>query len=186
MSQFWYDEATSKALAQATIRLLNNQDGAIACLCCPSVFRFIKKLSSVKGNQRITSLVPFDTWPAFILTVHLFEFDKRFQVFEEDYIFYDYNKPVEIPRRFCNSYSVIIADPPFLSKECLEKISLTIQHLVVAKDSKIMLCTGIVKYCSLKVYYQIKWKRLFRCCNGRHGQQLFRFEKIPVCSKASK
>jgi len=38
---------------------------------------------------------------------------------------------------------VVIADPPFLSEECLEKVSLTIKKIIAPKG-KIILCTGQV------------------------------------------
>lgn len=74
-----------------------------------------------------------------MILVTLFEYDKRFEVFGRDYIFYDYNSPLNIPAHLTNSYDLVLADPPFISEECLEKTASTIKFL--AKD-KIILCTG--------------------------------------------
>lgn len=69
----------------------------------------------------------------------LFEYDKRFSIYDDDYVFYDYNTPLDVPREKSNYYDLVIADPPFLSEECLMNTSVTVKYL--AKD-KIILCTG--------------------------------------------
>lgn len=74
------------------------------------------------------------------ILVTLFEYDRRFAAVGSEYIFYDYKAPLDVPTDKENYYDLIIADPPFLSEECLEKIARTIKFL--AKD-KIILCTGI-------------------------------------------
>lgn len=76
----------------------------------------------------------------FLFLVVLFEYDKRFAVYGSDFTFYDYNSPMDIPKQFQKSFDIVVADPPFLSEECLDKTSQTIKFL--AKD-KIILCTGI-------------------------------------------
>lgn len=72
-------------------------------------------------------------------TVKCLEFDKRFAVFGEDFQFYDYKEPLNLPLEWKQSFDVVIADPPFLSEECLCKTSVTAKFL--AKD-KVILCTG--------------------------------------------
>ena len=74
-------------------------------------------------------------------TVDLYEYDKRFQVYGSSFHFYDFNSPEDVPSECAGSYSVIILDPPFLSEECLEKMSLTVKKLATS-DAKILLCTG--------------------------------------------
>lgn len=71
--------------------------------------------------------------------VTLFEYDKRFNVYGKDYIFYDYNTPLNLPDHLLNYYDLVIADPPFLSKECLEKTANTINFLT---KEKVILNTG--------------------------------------------
>ena len=61
-------------------------------------------------------------------------------MYGEDFVFYDYNKPLDVPTSLGKgSFDLVVADPPFLSEECLQKTAETIRHL--AKD-KILLCTG--------------------------------------------
>ncbi|XP_013780059.1 EEF1A lysine methyltransferase 1-like [Limulus polyphemus] len=122
LSQFWYDDKTSEILAMKTLNV-TGPFGRIACISCPSVF---KKLQNLKQKE---------------VTTHLLEYDRRFDVYTDNFIYYDFNKPLNLPKSMKENYDVVLADPPFLSKECLEKTSLTIQYL--AKD-KIILCTGAV------------------------------------------
>ena len=69
----------------------------------------------------------------------LLEFDKRFEMFGEDFLFYDYNEPLAFPDEFKNSFDIVVADPPFLSEECLEKVSKSVEFL---SKGKVLLCTG--------------------------------------------
>lgn len=69
----------------------------------------------------------------------IFEFDKRFSAFGSDFIYYDYNEPLNFPSQLKENYDLVIADPPFLSEECFTKTVSTIQSL--AKE-KIIVCTG--------------------------------------------
>lgn len=75
-----------------------------------------------------------------LLTVTLFEYDERFKVFGSDFIPYNYKFPLDIARDMSNSYDLVIADPPFLSDECLTKTAVTIKFLA---KKNIVLCTGI-------------------------------------------
>lgn len=58
-----------------------------------------------------------------------------------DFIFYDYNLPEKIPSDLNHSFDLVIADPPFLSEECITKTSQTIQLLA---NDKIVVCTGAI------------------------------------------
>ncbi|XP_065184638.1 EEF1A lysine methyltransferase 1-like [Sycon ciliatum] len=122
LSQFWYDEETATALAEEAIREAG-PSGRIACISCPTTYY---KLQSIKpeGCRAV-----------------LLEFDERFQQHGEDFVFYDYNKPLELPADAAEqgSFDIVLADPPFLSDECLEKTSQTVKYL---SRGKVLLCTG--------------------------------------------
>lgn len=123
LSQFWYDDQTAQSLAEEALAVVKD-NGRIACLSCPSVFNKLRALNQL--NAQIFCL----------------EYDKRFATFGSDYVFYDYNDPLNLPAEFeRNSFDVVIADPPFLSEECLRKTAMTVNFL--AKD-KVILCTGAV------------------------------------------
>ncbi|XP_035212119.1 EEF1A lysine methyltransferase 1-like [Stegodyphus dumicola] len=96
----------------------------IACVSCPSAYTHIKELHPDSDRH------------------YLFEYDKRFQErFPEHFVYYDYSYPLNIDKKFKAYFDIVIVDPPYLSEECLEKTSETVQFLT--KD-KIVLCTGAV------------------------------------------
>lgn len=71
--------------------------------------------------------------------VKLFEYDQRFGAYGADYVFYDYNEPMRFDKELCNSFDLVIVDPPYLAEECLTKSSQTTKSLT---RKHIMLCTG--------------------------------------------
>ncbi|KAM4045652.1 EEF1A lysine methyltransferase 1 isoform 1-T3 [Anomaloglossus baeobatrachus] len=123
LSQFWYSDETALSLAKEAIEA-SGKNGRIACVSAPSVYQ---KLKGLVGDD---------------VTVCLLEYDKRFSVYGDEFIFYDYNKPLALPERLLqHSFDVVLADPPYLSEECLHKTAETIQFLT---KGKILLCTGAV------------------------------------------
>lgn len=75
-------------------------------------------------------------------SVVILEYDRRFSVYGEEFIFYDYNNPLSLPENLLpHSFDIVIADPPYLSEECLQKTAETIRYLT---KGKILLCTGII------------------------------------------
>ncbi|XP_063237073.1 LOW QUALITY PROTEIN: EEF1A lysine methyltransferase 1 [Bacillus rossius redtenbacheri] len=121
LSQFWYDDATIDVLSREACRLAG-EDGRIALISCPSLYPSVKKRAAQAK-------------------VLLLEFDRRFEAHGDDFCFYDYNTPLELPEDWAGSCDVVVADPPFLSAECLAKTARTIRFL--ARGS-VVLCTGAV------------------------------------------
>ncbi|KAG9271348.1 EEF1A lysine methyltransferase 1 [Astyanax mexicanus] len=129
MSQFWYSDETATRLAEEAIQQAGKQ-GRIACVSAPSVYQKLKQLESQRedGSHGVSSV--------------LFEFDRRFAVYGEEFIFYDYNNPLCLPEHILpQSFDFVIADPPYLSEECLSKVALTVKFLT---KSKMLLCTGAI------------------------------------------
>ncbi|XP_032259270.1 EEF1A lysine methyltransferase 1 isoform X2 [Halichoerus grypus] len=123
LSQFWYSQETALRLAKEAIAAAG-EGGRIACVSAPSVY------------QKLRALHRED------FSVYIFEYDKRFAIYGEEFIFYDYNNPLDLPEKIAaHSFDIVIADPPYLSKECLRKTSETIKYLT---QDKILLCTGAV------------------------------------------
>lgn len=86
----------------------------------------------------------------------IFEFDKRFECYGDRFQFYDYNKADETGylAEYTQSFDLIIADPPFLSEECLAKTATIIKRLI--KDAgKIILNTGSVQRDYAKKYLDL-------------------------------
>ena len=70
----------------------------------------------------------------------LFEYDKRFNIYGESFVYYNFNQPLDLPESITtHSFDVVFADPPFLSEACLSKVAQTVKYL--AKE-KVILCTG--------------------------------------------
>jgi len=119
LSQFWYDEETSDTLAREAI---SETTGLIICLCSPTVFVKLKKLNPPN--------------PLLLL-----EFDTRFDIYGREYHRYDYNHPLLLPPELNSAAGFIIADPPFLSEECLRKTAESIRFLA-GDMGKVLLNTG--------------------------------------------
>lgn len=123
LSQFWYSQETALRLAQEVIAAAG-EGGRIACVSAPSVYQKLRELHRDDFN------------------IYIFEYDKRFAMYGEEFIFYDYNNPLDLPEKIAaHSFDIVIADPPYLSEECLRKTSETIKYLT---RGKILLCTGAV------------------------------------------
>ncbi|XP_029458374.1 EEF1A lysine methyltransferase 1 [Rhinatrema bivittatum] len=123
LSQFWYSDETALCLAKEAIAAAG-KGGRIACISAPSVYQKLKDLNTEN------------------LFVRILEYDRRFSGYGEEFIFYDYNHPLNLPDILePHSFDVVLADPPYLSDECLRKMSETIKYLT---KGKILLCTGAV------------------------------------------
>lgn len=140
LSQFWYTEKTSTILAEECYRLVADLGGGkIACVSCPTVFKTLRDLIECRRTSNGDGAEPK-------IETFLFEFDRRFEeLYGDQFVFYDYNRPTEGFRRdFRKFFDVLIVDPPFLSDECLTKIAETIKFLTKFIDSPLILCTGAV------------------------------------------
>ncbi|KDP21921.1 hypothetical protein JCGZ_03059 [Jatropha curcas] len=129
LSQFWYDPLTAETVAKEVIALLTNGTNSncrAACIACPTLYAYIKK---IEPNA----------------SVQLLEYDKRFEQYGSDFTFYDYNQPEDLPNELKQAFQVVVADPPYLSKECLEKVSQTISFLARPGKSHLLLLTGEVQ-----------------------------------------
>ncbi|XP_057388931.1 EEF1A lysine methyltransferase 1 isoform X2 [Balaenoptera acutorostrata] len=121
LSQFWYTPETALHLAEEAVAAAG-EGGRIACVSAPSVYQKLRELHRED------------------FSICIFEYDHRFAIYGEEFIFYDYNNPVDLPEKIAaHSFDIVIADPPYLSEECLRKTSETIKYLT---RGKILLCTG--------------------------------------------
>jgi len=131
LSQFWYDERTARALVEEVVRLVSpsgsgSAAGAVACIACPTLYAYLKKTDPGVPAQ-------------------LLEYDERFGQYGGDFTFYDYNRPEDLPPAMKHAYRVVVADPPYLSKECLEKVAKTVSFLAQPEGSFLLLLTGEVQ-----------------------------------------
>ncbi|XP_054797862.1 uncharacterized protein LOC129302945 isoform X2 [Prosopis cineraria] len=127
LSQFWYSAETATTLAEEVITLCHGSDDSrVACIACPTLYAYLKKMHPN-------------------ISLQLLEYDKRFERYGSDYTYYDYNKPEELPSGLKSVFKVVVADPPYLSKECLEKVAQTISFLKQRGESYMLLLTGEVQ-----------------------------------------
>ncbi|KAK6536301.1 hypothetical protein TWF281_000541 [Arthrobotrys megalospora] len=113
-SQFWYDDETSKALAEELVEGVEEGDN-VALVSAPSVFVKLKNLMKDR-------LVPK-------CNIHLFEYDNRFALFGSEFTFYDFNEPLKLPVKFKGFFDRVLVDPPFLSEDCQTKAAITVRWL---------------------------------------------------------
>lgn len=120
----------AEASVRCTQRTEPNDDEPIriGLLSCPSLYDSIKAIH-----------------PANV--IRLFEYDQRFAAYGSDFVHYDYNRATgddEYLRPFFGLFDLLIADPPFLSEECIEKMSIIMRNLCRPNVGKIVLCSGQV------------------------------------------
>lgn len=116
----------------------------IACVSAPSVYQKLKQ-GVVDGSDRVSAIV--------------LEYDRRFAAYGDDFVFYDYNEPLSLGANLpTQSFDIVLADPPYLSEECLSKVAETVKYL---SKGKVLLCTGerrmdsLYLSCSIIIYYYI-------------------------------
>lgn len=126
LSQFWYDAVTAETVAKEVVSLCRDSDSRVACIACPTLYAYLKKIRPE-------------------VSAKILEYDMRFEQYGSDFAFYDYNQPEDLPLELKHAFNVVVADPPYLSKECLEKVTETVSFLARRGDSKLLLLTGEVQ-----------------------------------------
>ncbi|XP_016971032.1 protein-lysine N-methyltransferase CG9154 [Drosophila rhopaloa] len=132
LSQFWYNTKTKLTLRDVVGKLLaerkaDSGDFHIALLSCPSLYKDIKNIHD---------------------KVHIFEYDQRFGAYGTDFVHYDLNCIGSNPdylKAHHHQYDLIVADPPFLSQECIANTCEIITRLQNdPTQCKLILCSGKV------------------------------------------
>ncbi|KAK3071215.1 Protein-lysine N-methyltransferase efm5 [Teratosphaeriaceae sp. CCFEE 6253] len=114
-SQFWYTDETARTLAEQLL------DGAtsktfIAIVSAPSVYIALRNI--IHGVPDVERPV-----------LKLLEYDRRFEVFGIDFVYYDFEQPLRLPAELKNQFDRVICDPPFLSDDCQTKTALSVRYL---------------------------------------------------------
>ncbi|XP_013396551.1 EEF1A lysine methyltransferase 1 [Lingula anatina] len=151
LSQFWYNDSTAFKLAEEA-KYVAGENGRMAFLSAPTAF---KKLLEISPSSDAV----------------LLEYDKRFAIHGDKYIFYDYKNPLDIPRDLEKAFDIVVVDPPFLSERCLKNTAETVKFIW---KGKVILCTGeimeeyVKKYlgaevCSFMPQHERNLANEFRC-----------------------
>ncbi|CAI2382156.1 unnamed protein product [Moneuplotes crassus] len=115
-NQYWY--------SKDTIEFMKNQvekhSKSCAFLSTPSIY-FSLKDKDIKGNSKV------------------FDYDKKFYK-DPNYVFYDFNKPEDIPTDLEGVFDFVVIDPPFVTEEVWTLYATAAKYLL-AEDGKILLST---------------------------------------------
>ncbi|KAL6923826.1 hypothetical protein FSHL1_001075 [Fusarium sambucinum] len=126
-SQFWFLDETAFALADQLLDGVSSSS-TIGVVSTPSVFIALKNRLRFWPVQDRPKLV-------------LFEHDHRFSVFPE-FVFYDFQRPLQLPHNLKGSLDSVIIDPPFFSNDCQTKFALTGRWLIKPNSPRVIVCTG--------------------------------------------
>ena len=112
----------------------------IAFLSTPSIY-FSLKNKELKANSKV------------------FDFDKKFEK-DPGFVFYDFNKPEDIPKEMTKAFDMVVIDPPFITREVWEKYTEAAKILLI-DEGKILLSTIDENESILKELLQVN-RKLFR------------------------
>ncbi|KJZ76184.1 hypothetical protein HIM_04266 [Hirsutella minnesotensis 3608] len=131
-SQFWYSDETARTLAMELLRGATSKT-TIGVVSAPSVFVALRNILRTQEESERPRLV-------------LLEHDERFGVFPE-FVFYDFQQPLNLPAELKGTMDRIICDPPFLSEDCQTKAALTVRWLgkttaTQHPSPRLIVCTG--------------------------------------------
>ncbi|TKA82104.1 hypothetical protein B0A55_01807 [Friedmanniomyces simplex] len=135
-SQFWYTDKTARTLAEQLLHGASTET-SIAVVSAPSVYLALR---NILRDEPVTARP----------MVKLLEYDRRFEVFGADFVYYDLEHPLRLPAELKSQFDRIICDPPFLSEDCQTKTALTVRYLakswVAVHDTfdglRLISCTG--------------------------------------------
>ncbi|KAF0702282.1 hypothetical protein AaE_016025 [Aphanomyces astaci] len=127
----WYDDVTGEALAREALEM--SKGGPIAFLSTPAAYKALKKLEPERKN------------------VYIFEYDHRFgQKYGDEFVFYDYNAPLDVDAKFHNFFDYVLVEPPYLTEQCMkgfgETMKLISREVVPTDHGKKQMDSIIVKY----------------------------------------
>ena len=106
-NQYWYSEYTIKQMV-ADIEA-QGPECRVAYLSTPSIF-----FSMSEELQKVSKV---------------FDYDKKWES-DPGFVFYDYNKPEEVPKDLLKSFDLVVVDPPFIVREVWEKYAVTCKLLL--------------------------------------------------------
>lgn len=113
-NQYWYSQRTIEALVTEIASL---GPVSVACVSTPSVY--------------------FSLPPDLKAVSKVLDYDRNFAR-DPNYVFYDFNSPLELPESLQAAFDVLVIDPPFITKEVWERYASTARWLL-KEDGKMIL-----------------------------------------------
>eukprot|EP00826_Nyctotherus_ovalis_P020284 TRINITY_DN16358_c0_g2_i6.p1 TRINITY_DN16358_c0_g2~~TRINITY_DN16358_c0_g2_i6.p1 ORF type:complete len:110 (-),score=25.88 TRINITY_DN16358_c0_g2_i6:320-649(-) len=98
-NQYWYSKDTIDFIVSEVTAYAKRA----AFLSTPSVYFSLK--DPIKSSSRV------------------FELDKKFSS-DPNFVYYDFNKPTEVPEIYKSYFDFIVIDPPFITHDVLAKVNL--------------------------------------------------------------
>jgi len=147
LSQFWYTEGTADAVAAAVVGAVGPA-GRVCCVSAPSLFKALLRLERAGGRaggdggeEAAAVVVEAPTTTSTTTPTAapppsrhaLLEFDDRFASLGP-FSHYDYREPTVFSSAFAGAFDAVVADPPYLSAECLERTAVTVKALEKKKE----------------------------------------------------
>jgi hypothetical protein len=107
-NQYWYSQHTIETLVQevAVQGLVT-----VACVSTPSIY--------------------FSLPPDLKALAKVLDYDRNFAK-DPNYVFYDFNTPLELPADLQGVFDVVVIDPPFITREVWTKYAETARYLLKA------------------------------------------------------
>ena len=132
INDFQYTDETASFLAK---ELLDgaNEETHIAIVSAPSIF--VQMKNQLQEEPSADHRRP---------NISLFEYDERFDVFDE-FVKYDFEQPLKLDPQLKGRFDRVLCDPPFLSIDCQTKAAMTVRWLSKPVESgplRIVVCTG--------------------------------------------
>ena len=117
-NQYWYSPHTISVMVEE----IEHLGGEVAFLSTPSLY------FSVSEQCRSRSKI--------------FEFDKKWSS-DSNFVFYDFNKPEELPESLWHTFDVAVVDPPFITEDVWIKYGRAVELLLRKHDESKVICTTI-------------------------------------------
>lgn len=111
LNQYWYSPSTIDAL----VAEIQHHATSCAFLSAPSLY-FGLADASLKGRSKV------------------FEFDRQWGS-DPGFVFYDYNKPLDVPIQLMGAFDYVVVDPPFITRDVWSKYLQTVAFLLKPKSS---------------------------------------------------
>jgi 16S rRNA G966 N2-methylase RsmD len=103
LNQYWYSKKTIADLADQVDRNATK----CAFLSTPSIY-FNLQNKEVKSNSKN------------------FDIDENFGKKDKNFVYYDFNKPEDIPEELHHQFDFILIDPPFITEEVWQKVTFSL------------------------------------------------------------
>eukprot|EP01052_Picozoa_sp_SAG31_P007388 SAG31_NODE_352_length_17229_cov_9.658669_13_plen_166_part_00 len=123
LNQYWYSAHTIEALLQAVReqtaegRLKDSARLKVAYISTPSLF------FALDASERAGSRV--------------LDFDRSLGVGCDEFVFYDFNHPTDLPAELQRAFSLVVIDPPYIEQEVWKNYAQTARFLLAEGGSVI-------------------------------------------------